>query len=145
MTLEKKASQKQTTLTRFLKEVWSEGKVEAVDQYLSASYTIHHDPSDPWDGKTLSVGEFKDRLVQSRAMAPDQVFEVKRMIEDGSAIAAAWTWSGTHLGDIPGFPATGRKIAMSGLTIYDFADNRLCGHWQVADRLSVFQQLSQRQ
>ena len=143
--MEKKASQKQTTLARFLKEVWSEGKVEAVDEYLSASYTIHHDPSDPWDGKTLSIGEFKDRLVQSRAMAPDQVFEVKRMIEDGSSIAAAWTWSGTHLGDIPGFTATGRKIAMSGLTIYDFMDNRLCGHWQVADRLSVFQQLSQGQ
>lgn len=140
----KGTTENQSILINFLKEIWSEGKVEAVDQYLSKSYTIHHDPGDPWDGKTLSIKEFKDRLVQSRAMAPDQIFKVERMIEDGSAIAVGWTWSGTHLGDIPGIPATGKRIVMSGLTIYDFHDHRLSGHWQVADRLSVFQQLSQR-
>lgn len=138
-----KSSNKQT-LTDFLKDVWTDGKVEAVDQYLSDTYYIHNDPGDPWDGQKLSIEGFKDRLIQSRAMAPDQVFCVKKMIEEGDEIAAAWTWSGTHLGDIPGIPATGRKITMSGLTIYEFNRGRLSGHWQVADRLSVFQQLSHK-
>lgn len=137
-------STNQSILISFLKDVWNEGNVETVDQYLSASYTIHHDPGDPWDGKSLSVEEFKDRLVQSRSMAPDQVFRVEKMVGDEADVAIGWTWAGTHLGDIPGIPATGRKITMSGLTIYQFDKNRLSGHWQVADRLSVFQQLSQR-
>lgn len=137
-------SQNQPILINFLEDVWNQGRVEAVDHYLSSSYTIHHDPGDPWDGKTLSIDAFKDRLVQSRAMAPDQTFTIERMVEEGQAIAVGWTWSGTHLGDIPDIPATGRHITMSGLTIYDFEGDRLCGHWQVADRLSVFQQLSQR-
>jgi len=34
---------------------------------------------------------------------------------------------------------------MTGLTIYMFDGTRLSGHWQVADRLSVFQQLTQAQ
>lgn len=130
-------------LASFLKDVWTDGKTEAVDHYLAEAYTIHSDPGDPWDGQTLSIEGFKDRLVRSRAMAPDQVFHVQTMIEEADQIAAAWTWSGTHLGDIPGIPATGRKITMSGLTIYQFYEDRLAGHWQVADRLSVFQQLTQ--
>ena len=31
---------------------------------------------------------------------------------------------------------------MSGLTLYSFDGDRLSGHWQVADRLSIYRQLS---
>lgn len=141
--MEPKTARNKAMLTNFLDEAWTGGEFQAVDRYLSDSYTIHHDPGDPWDGQTLSIEGFKDRLVKSRAMAPDQVFCAVHMIAEGDQVAAAWTWSGTHLGDIPGIPATGRKITMSGLTVYTFKDGRLSGHWQVADRLSVFQRLTQ--
>ncbi len=132
-------------LAAFLQDVWTDGDVDAVDQYLADHYSIHNDPGDPWDGQTLSIDGFKDRLVQSRAIAPDQVFHVETMVEEGNKIGVAWSWSGTHLGDIPGIAATGRKITMTGLTIYSFEGDRLSGHWQVADRLSVFQQLTRTQ
>lgn len=141
--MESAQSPRKQILADFLKDVWTDGKVDAVDQYLADSYSIRNDPGDPWDGQTLSVEGFKNRLVQSRAMAPDQIFHVEKMVGEGNEIAVAWTWSGTHLGDIPGIPATGRKITMTGLTIYGFDGDRLTGHWQVADRLSVFQQLTQ--
>lgn len=135
-------SLKKTLLHGFLKDVWAHGCVESVDKYLSDTYSIQHDPGDPWEGQTLTHEGFKDRLTKSRAMAPDQAFTVVKMIEVDDCVAVAWTWCGTHSGGIPGFPATGRAITMSGLTMYSFKDNRLSGHWQVADRLSVFQQLS---
>jgi predicted ester cyclase len=141
--MESAQSPRKQMLADFLQDVWTDGKVDAVDQYLADSYSIHNDPGDPWDGQTLSIEGFKDRLIQSRAMAPDQAFYVEKMVEEGHEIAVAWAWSGTHLGDIPGIAATGRKITMTGLTIYSFDGDRLSGHWQVADRLSVFQQLTQ--
>lgn len=141
--METEISARKQILTDFLQDVWTDGQVEKVDHYLADSYSIHNDPGDPWDGQTLSREGFKDRLIQSRAMAPDQVFHVENMVEEGNDIAVAWSWSGTHLGDIPGIPATGRNITMTGLTIYSFAGDRLSGHWQIADRLSVFQQLTQ--
>jgi hypothetical protein len=53
-----------------------------------------------------------------------------------------WLWRGTHAADLPGFPATGQTIRMSGATVYMFdADDRLTGHWQITDRLGVYQQL----
>jgi predicted ester cyclase len=30
---------------------------------------------------------------------------------------------------------------MSGITLYYYDDKRICGHWQVVDRLAIFQQL----
>ena len=54
-------------------------------------------------------------------------------VEDAVRIAYA---------DLPGFPATGRVIRMSGATAYFFdAEDRLTGHWQITDRLGVYQQL----
>ena len=64
------------------------------------------------------------------------------MLEDGDTIAVTWLWSATHRGDLPGFPATGQRITMSGATLYTFdASNKLTGHWQITDRLGVYHQL----
>ena len=44
---------------------------------------------------------------------------------------------------IPGFPATGNQIRMSGATVYYIDGGRLTGHWQITDRLGVYMQLRQ--
>lgn len=129
-------------LANFLNDVWSGGKIDACDDYLADVYTIHHDPGDPWEGQRLDVAAFKERVRLSRAPFPDQRFDVQQMFADGDAVVATWLWSATHLGDFPGFPATGKPLTMSGATVYYFDDHdRISGHWQIADRLGVFQQL----
>jgi steroid delta-isomerase-like uncharacterized protein len=128
-------------LAAFLEEVWNRGDADAVDRYLAPRYAIKHDPGDPWHGKTLSIAEFKQRLEVSRAPFPQERFDVVEMLEQGDVIALSWTWLGVHAGDLPGFPASGRQIAMSGITLYYFENDRLCGHWQVVDRLGVMMQL----
>jgi steroid delta-isomerase-like uncharacterized protein len=131
-------------LTSFIEEVWSQGDIEACDDFLGETYAIRHDPGDPWDGQTLNRDGFKERVRFSRAPCPDQRFTIVSIFEDGDSVAIAWTWEATHKGDIAGFAATGARLTMSGLTVYDFdAENRIRGHWQVVDRLGVFQQLSE--
>jgi len=136
-------SARKARLGEFLRRAWSEGDATAVCEFLADAYTIHDDPGDPWAGQTLARAGFCDRLVASRAVAPDQVFTPVDMIEEGDRIAVTWTWEGTHLGDLPGVPATGRRIRMTGATVYGFdANDRLTGHWQIADRLGVYQQIT---
>jgi len=133
---------RQKLLEDFIRRVWSEGDVDAADDYLAAHYCISHDPGDPWDGKVLDLASLKDRVRQSRAPFPDQKFFIRESFENPDGVMISWDWSATHQGDIPGFPATGRPITMSGATIYHFdRDNRIFGHWQIADRLGVYQQL----
>jgi steroid delta-isomerase-like uncharacterized protein len=128
-------------IARFFEEVWNRGDVDAVDRYLASAYTIYHDPGDAWHGQTLDVSGFKHRLVTSRAPFPDQRFEIVHAVNEGDRVAVAWTWRGTHQGDLPGFPASARVITLSGMTLYSFDDARISGHWQVVDRLSLVLQL----
>lgn len=128
-------------LADFLKRIWDEGEADAVDAFIAQAYTIAHDPGDPWDGQTLTRDGFRQRLIQSRAPFPDQKFTVVAMIAEGDSVAVTWLWAATHQGDLPGFPATGKPIAMSGMTVYRFEGDRLAGHWQVCDRLGVYGQL----
>lgn len=129
-------------LARFIEQVWDQGDEDAVDLHVADAYVVRHDPGDPWEGQTLDRAGFKDRLRKSRAAFPDQAFDIQALFEDGDAVVMTWLWSATHLGDLPGFPATGATIRMSGATVYAFdADDRLTGHWQITDRLGVYQQL----
>ena len=135
------SEERKSILTRFLREIWSEGNIEASDRYVAPRYIIHHDPGDPWDKRELDLPGFKERVRLSRAPFPDQRFDLQGIFADGDAVVATWFWTATHKGDIPGFPATGRTITMSGATVYYFAGRLVTGHWQITDRLGVYQQL----
>jgi len=137
-------SDRREILARFLQEVWNEGNLEAADTYVAPTYTVHHDPGDPWDGKELSLEGYKERVRLSRAPFPDQRFTIRELFEDGDVVVATWVWAGAHMNDLAGFPASGKTITMSGITVYYFEGDRVTGHWQVVDRLGVFQQLRQR-
>jgi steroid delta-isomerase-like uncharacterized protein len=130
-----------TSLIAFMERVWSAGEVAAVEEFLGPQYTIYSDPGDPWDGQTLSLSGFKERLLASRAPFPDLTFEIGETVCAGDRVALSWTMRGTQLGTMGGRPPSGRSIAVQGMTIYHFANGRIIGHRQVVDRLSVAQQL----
>lgn len=131
------------TPRRFIEAVWNQGDSEAADRYLAPRYTIHHDPGDPWDGRELDLAGFKERARISRAPFPDQRFTIRDLTAQGDRVIIAWHWQATHLGEFPGFPATGQTLRMSGATVYHFEGGRITGHWQVTDRLGVYLQLQQ--
>lgn len=130
-----------TRLIAFMERVWNAGEVAAVDEFLGPQYTIYSDPGDPWDGQTLSVSGFKERLLTSRAPFPDLTFDIGETVSAGDRVALSWTMRGTQLGSMGGRPQSGRSFAVRGITIYHFADGLIIGHEQVVDRLSVAQQL----
>ena len=132
-------------LAQFIDDVWTGGDIDSASAYVAPRYTIHHDPGDPWDGRVLDLAAYQDRVRRSRAPFPDQAFDIQDLYADGDTVVMTWLWSATHLGDLPGFAATGTPVRMSGATAYAFAsDERLTGHWQITDRLGVFQQLQAR-
>ena len=94
-------------LVRFMHQVWNAGDVEAVDDFLADRYTIHDDPGDPWEGRTLSREEFKQRLVTSRAPFPDLHFEISDIVPHGDRVAIGWIMRGTQSGPL----GTSRRAA----------------------------------
>lgn len=128
-------------LRDFFDRVWNTGDASAVGDFVAPAYTIHSDPGDPWDGQTLDIGGFSNRLVTSRGPFPDLSFEIQDAVATDDRVAVSWIMSGTNTGPMGSLPPTGRPITVAGLTIYYFRDGKLTGHRQVVDRLAVVQQL----
>lgn len=135
--------ERKSRLLDFVREVWNDGREEFVERYIAPTYTIHHDPGDPWEGEILDVDGYKRRLRTLRRSFPDQRFEIQQLYtNEGESALLTWLWSASHLADLPGFRATGAVIHTSGATAFYFAPcGRVCGHWQMSDRYGVVRQL----
>ena len=108
-----RAENSKAVVRAIVEEIWNQRRAERVADLIARAYTIHRDPLDPWDRKTLDHAACKARLSQTRAAFPDQRFAVEDMIAEGDKAAVRWTCEGTHQGDLPGFPASGRAFKVS--------------------------------
>jgi steroid delta-isomerase-like uncharacterized protein len=121
--------------------VWSRGDLDAIPRLVAPQYVVHSDLGDAWDGKTLDQGAYRERVEYSRRAFPDLAFTVSDVVAAAERVAVRWSATGTHRGDLRGFPRTGRRLAFAGQTFYEVQDGRVRGHWQVVDRLAFAEQL----
>lgn len=121
--------------------VWSRGDYSAIEQLVAPEYVIHSDPGDPWEGQRLTHDQYRERVQYSRSAFPDLVFHLDEAIAAGARVATRWHAEGTHSGDLPELPATGKRLTFAGQTVYELSGARIAGHFQVVDRLGFYEQL----
>ena len=66
---------------------------------------------------------------------PDVTFELTSGFATGRQGGAEWVMRGTHRGDMPGMPATGKRVEVRGASILEFADGKIrrCSdYWDMA-------------
>lgn len=131
----------ETTLLELYELVWSRGDLRAIERLIAPGYTIHSDPGDAWEGQVLDRQEYGKRVQYSRSAFPDLAFTAHETLAAGSRVAVRWSAEGTHLGDLRGLRATGKRLRFSGQTIYELTDGHVAGHWQVVDRLGFMEGL----
>jgi predicted ester cyclase len=59
----------------------------------------------------------------------------------GETIVTRWTASGTHHGDLPGIPRTGKSLSVTGITIARMKNGKFVESWNNWDALGLMQQL----
>lgn len=122
--------------------VWNGDDLPAIDELIADRYTVVSDPGDPWEGRTLTRTEFRERMTTSKASFPDLHFDVDIFVPGEDHVAVSWTMTGTNSAPLgEKMPATGRSIEARGITIYHFTEGLISGHTQVTDRLAVITQL----
>ena len=72
---------------------------------------------------------------------PDLHFQLEDVIAEGDRVVSRITASGTHERDLPGIPATGRHVSVSGIVIARYEDGKAVEDWVSFDFLGLFQQL----
>lgn len=75
------------------------------------------------------------------AAFPDCRVDLEDAFESGDRLACRFVLRGTHQGPFNGIPATGKPIALPGITILRFAGGKVVERWSQADFLGLLQQL----
>lgn len=72
---------------------------------------------------------------------PDLELVVDDMFGAGDRVATAFTFNGTHLGELMGVPATGRRVSVHGTIHSRVEGGRLVEEWELLDLAAMFRQL----
>jgi len=118
----------------FFEEVIGQGRLDKYTESHAKDFVAHGESRDG----TLEedMGAAKDE----RKALPDMKVEVNQILAERDLVAVYWTVSGTNTQPGMGFPATGKKIRINGMTIFLFKAGKICEEWSVWDMLSVMRQ-----
>jgi len=129
---------KEKLISRIADDAWNCGELAAIDDVMSPDGRYHgpHMPNGLGDRET-----WKRAISMYRSAFPDTCVTYEELIASGDTIIGRWTATGTHTGELPGVPPTGKPISISGITIYRFRGDKVVEAWEQLDMLGMWLQL----
>jgi steroid delta-isomerase-like uncharacterized protein len=120
---------------RWFEEVWNQQRREAVAEILAPDAVLH-------EGGVDSVGPegFYPFLDRMNAALSDIHVEVLETIAEGDRLCVRWLCSARHTGPGLGFPAAGKPVRVTGISILRVAGGKLAEGWQNWDMLGMMTQ-----
>ena len=118
--------------------VWNQGKVERLGEFY-AEDVVRHVPERPAPIVGLAANQAYIRDL--RAAFPDTRVEIVRTFGEGDWVAFHWVWTGTHTGDLPGLPATGKTVRLEGVSLDRIENGKAAEIWDFDDQFGMLQQL----
>lgn len=114
------------------------GDLEGFGRLLADDFIEHEE--------TTGLAPTKDGVLaffgMQLAAFPDMHMHVEDVIADGSKVVARVRYTGTHLGEFMGLPATGKGVDANLIDIFVIGDDGLVHeHWGVMDSLAMMQQI----
>ena len=134
------ASTPDAVVRQWFKEVWDEGREEAIDR-LMAPDAQAHGLTGPGGPPMVGPAAFKPLFHTFREALGDLSVVVERTIVQGDYCAAHCRVSGRHVGHALGGSPTGRPVAFEGMTIIRVRDGRIVEGWNAFDFLGMYQQM----
>ena len=123
---------------RLQEEVFGQGKLMSVDELLAPD-CVSHAPGDP----ELSRGPEDIRhIVRAYHSAfPDINFAVEKQVAEGDMVVTRWIARGTHRDEFMGFPPSGRRIEVSGMSMDRISGGRIAENWNNWEALEMMRQI----
>jgi predicted ester cyclase len=132
------SEQNKAIARRIAVEVFSQGRLEVVDEILAPDFTEHIalPPGVPAGREGL-----KAIAKALRQGFPDLTYRLDFQIAEGDYVAGYVTVSGTHKGEMFGMPATGKRAEWPETHIVKIVNGKITEHWGVVDQLGMLRQL----
>ncbi|GAA1426821.1 hypothetical protein GCM10009601_36760 [Streptomyces thermospinosisporus] len=123
---------------RFFEVLQSEGDLSPMAGLVAEHYH-DHDPANEQD--TMGLDQFRREMTMWRN-GFDFTMRIEDQIAEGDRVCTRWSWDATHKGEFLGIPPTGKKVSMTGTTIFRFdSHGKIAEGWWQYDRLGLMAQL----
>lgn len=115
----------QTLAIRWFQEVWNERNPDSIRSLLAPDAVGHTE-----GGETHGPEEFIEFFHRPFLAAfPDMKVAVDDVLAVDTDAVVRWTACGTHAGDALGFPASGRRVTIHGMSWLKFRDGLIVEGW----------------
>jgi steroid delta-isomerase-like uncharacterized protein len=131
---ERQEEKNKTTARLFVEEVLNQGKLENYAQFHTTDFVAHG------AGRDFSLAQDMAAAREERTALPDMRFAVNHLVAEQDLVAVHWVMWGTNSQPGMGLPATGKKIRISGMTLFRFKGGKIIEEWNAYDMLSVLKQ-----
>ena len=121
------------TVRRVYENCLSGGQMELLDELVAPDYIGPQGDKGP--------AGFARALAPLRTGFPDLRYRIMDIFGEGDRVAIRWTLTGTHQGPFQGFAATGKRIAGSGIGIFQLQDGKIVRGWTETNRIAFLQQI----
>jgi steroid delta-isomerase-like uncharacterized protein len=122
---------------RFYDEGWNANNLDVYEELVTEDFVDHQ----ALPGLPPGREGFKALNVMFRSAFPDVWVNVEALAAEGDKVAARWTSTGTHQGDLFGIPPTGRTVNVSATVLYRVEGDRLAEGWINRDDVGMMRQL----
>ena len=132
------AEQNKAIARRIPFEVFSEGRLEVVDEIFAPDFTDHSELPAGIPAGREGVKAIASAL---RKGFPDLKYRLELQIAEGEFVAGYVTVSGRHKGEIFGMPATEKHAEWAESHIVKVVNGKITEHWGIVDQLGMLRQL----
>ncbi len=122
---------------QWFREVWDEGKEEAIDRLMHPKALAYGLGAEP----IVGPAQFKPFFRAFQTALGDLEIHVVRTVVEGEVVAAHCHVVARHVGESLGGPATQKPVDFWGMTILRVRDGQIVEGWNCFDFLTMYQQL----
>jgi steroid delta-isomerase-like uncharacterized protein len=133
-----KLEENKELVRRSNEELWEEGNLGFLDEYVADDY-VEHNTASPRPIRGPEGYEENVRMV--RSAFPDLEVTTEDLIAEGDKVVTRYTLRGTHEGSMMGIEPTGEEIEIEGISIGKFEDGKIVEGWSNIDLMGMMQQI----
>ena len=127
--------EKNKEIARSFFEVLDQGLLDLYAESHSQDFVAHGGDHDATLAEDMAAAR------EERKALPDMKMKVNQILAERDLVAVHWTVTGTNTQAGMGFPATGKTVKISGMTLFRFKAGKICEEWSAWNMLSVLRQL----
>jgi len=119
-------------------EIWSNGKVEALDKIIASNFKSHFIGGFEY----LGIEGAKNSVLETKKAFPDWKEEIVDIIAQDDKVVTRYHSTGTQLGNWDGIDSTGNKVDIYEASIYRLEKGKIVEQWGFWDEINLKKQMA---